>query len=290
MAEFNLEAQLERLQQVVIVGDAESSLEIVQECVDNGATAQIIVNRGLIPAMDIVGDRFRRNEYYVPEVLIAARAMTAGLGIVRPLLEEESAVPMGTVVMGTAKGDLHDIGKNLVGMMLEGAGFDVYDLGIDCSVEKFLAKAREVNADIVGVSALLTTTMVQMRSVVDAIHEADLPAEGKVIIGGAPVTQQYANDIGADGYAADAASGVALAKRLMGHTVEMSAEESARALLLEVRDLYESAIRMQKSEDIREGVLEARELAEEAREKGADLIELQRLLDAIDRELTVRPA
>ena len=288
MAQFDLEETLERLQQVVIKGDAKSSPVIVQDCVDNGTTAQIVVNRGLIPAMDIVGDRFRRNEYYVPEVLIAARAMKAGLDIVRPLLAEESAVSLGTVVMGTAKGDLHDIGKNLVGMMLEGAGFDVYDLGIDCGVEKFLAKAQEVNADIVGVSALLTTTMVQMKRVVDAVHAADLPADGKVIIGGAPVTQQYANDIGADGYAADAASAVALAKRLMGMEVAMSAEEAARALLLEVRDLYETAIRRDKVEDIREGVLEARELAEEAREKGADLIELQRILDAIDRELTVQ--
>lgn len=288
MPEFDLEETLERLQQVVIKGDAKSSIEIVQECVDNGITAQIVVNRGLIPAMDIVGDRFRRNEYYVPEVLIAARAMKSGLDIVRPLLAEESVESLGTVVMGTAKGDLHDIGKNLVGMMLEGAGFDVYDLGIDCGVEKFLAKAEEVNADIVGVSALLTTTMVQMKRVVDAIHAAESPANGKVIIGGAPVTQQYANDIGADGYAADAASAVALAKRLMGIEVEMSAEEAARALLLDVRDLYETAIRKDKAEDIREGVLEAKELAEEARDKGADLIELQRILDAIDRELAVQ--
>ena len=163
--------------------------------------------------------------------------------------------------MGTAKGDLHDIGKNLVGMMLEGAGFEVYDLGIDVSVEKFLAKAQEVNADIVGVSALLTTTMVGMKRVIDAIHAAESPANGKVIIGGAPVTQQYANDIGTDGYAADAASAVALAKRLMGIEVELSADEAARALLLEVRDLYETAIRRDKVADIREGVLEAKDLA-----------------------------
>lgn len=287
MPTFDLENTLERLQQVVIKGDANASPIIVQECIDNDVTAQIVVNRGLIPAMDIVGDLFRRNEYYVPEVLIAARAMQAGLNIVRPLLAEESVASLGTVVMGTAKGDLHDIGKNLVGMMLEGAGFEVYDLGIDVSVEKFLAKAQEVNADIVGVSALLTTTMVGMKRVIDAIHAAESPANGKVIIGGAPVTQQYANDIGADGYAADAASAVALAKRLMGIEVELSADEAARALLLEVRDLYETAIRRDKVADIREGVLEAKDLAEEAREKGADLIELQRILDAIERELSV---
>ena len=158
---------------------------------------------------------------------------------------------------------------------------------IDVSVEKFLAKAQEVNADIVGVSALLTTTMVGMKRVIDAIHAAESPANGKVIIGGAPVTQQYANDIGADGYAADAASAVALAKRLMGIEVALSADEAARALLLEVRDLYETAIRRDKVEDIREGVLEAKDLAQEAREKGADLIELQRILDAIERELSV---
>ena len=287
MSTFDLENTLERLQHVVIKGDANASLSIVHECIDNDVTAQIVVNRGLIPAMDIVGDLFRRNEYYVPEVLIAARAMQAGLNIVRPLLAEESVASLGTVVMGTAKGDLHDIGKNLVGMMLEGAGFDVYDLGIDVSVEKFLAKAQEVNADIVGVSALLTTTMVGMKRAIDTIHAAEHPANGKVIIGGAPVTQQYANDIGADGYAADAASAVALAKRLMGIEVELSADEAARALLLEVRDLYETAIRRDKVEDIREGVLEAKDLAEEAREKGADLIELQRILDAIERELSV---
>lgn len=287
MSTFDLENTLERLQQVVIKGDANACPSIVQDCIDNDVTAQIVVNRGLIPAMDIVGDLFRRNEYYVPEVLIAARAMQAGLNIVRPLLAEESVASLGTVVMGTAKGDLHDIGKNLVGMMLEGAGFEVYDLGIDVSVEKFLAKAQEVNADIVGVSALLTTTMVGMKRVIDAIHAAESPANGKVIIGGAPVTQQYANDIGADGYAADAASAVALAKRLMGIEVALSADEAARALLLEVRDLYETAIRRDKVEDIREGVLEAKDLAQEAREKGADLIELQRILDAIERELSV---
>ena len=285
VAAFELDSTLAELQEAIIKGDAKSSPGLVQFCIDNDTTAQVVVTRGLIPAMDIVGDRFRRNEYYVPEVLIAARAMKAGLNLLRPLLAEESVEAIGKVVIGTAKGDLHDIGKNLVGMMLEGAGFDVIDLGTDCSVEEYVAKAREIEADIVAISALLTTTMVQMKRVVDAVDEAGLPIDTKVIIGGAPVTQQYADEVGADGYAPDAASGVALAKRMVGAAVEESADEAARRMVLEVRDLYESAVRQENAEDIRKGVLEAKDRAEEARGKGADLYELQSLLDAIDREL-----
>lgn len=285
MAAFDLDSTLKQLQETIIKGDAKSSPELVQACIDNGAGAQVVVTRGLIPAMDIVGDRFRRNECYVPEVLLAARAMKMGMSLLRPLLAEDSVEALGKVVIGTAKGDLHDIGKNLVGMMLEGAGFDVFDLGTNCGAEEYVAKAREVEADVVAVSALLTTTMVEMKRVVDAIGEAGLPAGTKVMVGGAPVTQQYADEVGADGYASDAASGVVVAKKLMGLAVRETGDEAARPLLLEVRDLYETAVRLENAEDVRNGVLEARERAEEARHKGADLDELQNLLDVIDREL-----
>jgi 5-methyltetrahydrofolate--homocysteine methyltransferase len=165
--------------------------------------------------MNVIGERFKKNEVYVPEVLIAARAMKAGMVILQPKLTAAGVQPLGVAVIGTVKGDLHDIGKNLVGMMLEGAGFKVVDLGIDVSSEKFVSAARENNAKVIGVSALLTTTMTNMKEVVTTLKGSDMVGKAKVMIGGAPVTQAFSDEIGADGYAPDAASAADLAKKLL---------------------------------------------------------------------------
>ena len=164
--------------------------------------------------MSVIGERFKKNEVYVPEVLIAARAMKAGMDLLQPLLAEAGVEPVGKVVLGTVKGDLHDIGKNLVRMMLQGGGFEVIDCGIDVSAEKFIESIKESGAKVVALSALLTTTMPQMAEVVKSLKEAGIDA--KTMIGGAPVTQAYADEIGADGYAPDAASAVDTAKKLVG--------------------------------------------------------------------------
>jgi 5-methyltetrahydrofolate--homocysteine methyltransferase len=166
--------------------------------------------------MNEVGRRFKNNEFYVPEVLIAARAMHAAMDVLKPLLAASDVQPVGTVVIGTVKGDLHDIGKNLVAMMLEGGGFNVIDLGVDVSPEKFLQAVREHKPNIVGLSALLTTTMPAMKTTIEALKEAGVRDQVKVIIGGAPVTQRFADEIGADGYAPDAASAVDVARQLLG--------------------------------------------------------------------------
>jgi len=171
-----------------------------------------ILNTGLIGAMDIVGKKFSDGELFVPEMLMAARAMKAGLEVLKPHLSGETAVSRGTVVIGTVKGDLHDIGKNLVAMMMEGAGFDVVDLGVDIDAEKFVKAATEHNAGVVALSALLTTTMPAMQATIIAIKEAGI--EAKTIIGGAPVTEAYADQIGADGYSEDAPGAVELARKL----------------------------------------------------------------------------
>lgn len=195
----------------VIAGKLPVVKELVQAAIDQGVPAEQILQDGLLAGMAVIGDRFKRNEIYVPNVLLAARAMKAGTEMIKPLLVQAGVKPLATVVIGTVKGDLHDIGKNLVGMMMEGAGLKVVDAGIDVSAEKFVALARENQAKVVGVSALLTTTMLNMKGVVDAAH-----AEGfKVMIGGAPVTQSFADEIGADGYSPDAASAAELAKTLV---------------------------------------------------------------------------
>jgi 5-methyltetrahydrofolate--homocysteine methyltransferase len=186
---------------------------LVEAALAEGAAAQEILNSGLLDAMNEVGQRFKRNEVFVPEVLVAARAMKAGTELLKPHLIKAGVQAVATAVMGTVKGDLHDIGKNLVIMMLEGAGFAVVDAGVDVTPEKFVALAQEHNAKIVGLSALLTTTMPSMKGAVDAIRAAGVPA--KVIIGGAPVTQAYCDAIGADGYSPDAASAAELARRLI---------------------------------------------------------------------------
>lgn len=187
--------------------------KLVEGLLAEGAAAQDILNNGLLEAMSEVGQRFKRNEVFVPEVLVAARAMKAGTELLKPHLIKAGVQAVVTAVMGTVKGDLHDIGKNLVIMMLEGAGFAVVDAGVDVAPEKFVALAKEHNAKIVGLSALLTTTMPSMKGAVEALRAAGLSA--KVIIGGAPVTQAYCDAIGADGYSADAASAAELAKRLI---------------------------------------------------------------------------
>jgi len=199
----------------LIRGKAPEVKELVQKAVDEGEDIQKILNEGLLAGMDFVGDKFKKNEFYVPEVLIAARAMKEGMQILRPLLAEKNIKGAGIVVLGTVKGDLHDIGKNLVGMMLEGAGFEVVDLGIDIAPEKFVQIAEEKNADIIGLSALLTTTMVGMKDVISSLNKSNLKGKIKVVIGGAPVTQDYADEIEADGYAPDAASAVDKAKELL---------------------------------------------------------------------------
>jgi 5-methyltetrahydrofolate--homocysteine methyltransferase len=187
--------------------------KLVEAALAEGVVAQDILNKGLLEAMGEVGQRFKKNEVFVPEVLVAARAMKAGTEILKPHLIKAGVQSVATAVMGTVKGDLHDIGKNLVIMMLEGAGFAVVDAGVDVSPDKFVSLAKEHNAKIVGLSALLTTTMPSMKGAVEAIRAAGIPA--KVIIGGAPVTQAYCDAIGADGYSADAASAADLARRLI---------------------------------------------------------------------------
>ncbi len=189
--------------------------ELVQAAVDEGVGVEEILNEGLIAGMAVVGERFKNNEVYVPEVLIAARAMHAGMDILQPLFEKAGVEPLARVAIGTVQGDLHDIGKNLVLMMLKGAGFQVNDLGIDVSPEKFVQAAKE-GEQMLCLSALLTTTMPAMKTTIEALQKEGLGEKVKTIIGGAPLTQNYADEIGADGYAPDAASAVDKAKELLG--------------------------------------------------------------------------
>ncbi len=203
---------VEQIQEAVIKGRAPEVVSLVTAALEQGVAASDLLNKGLCAGMGIVGERFKKNEVFVPQVLLAARAMKQGTDLLKPHLIAAGVTPFATAVIGTIKGDLHDIGKNLVGMMLEGAGFKVVDAGIGVAPERFVELAQEHDAKIVGVSALLTTTMVTMRAVVEAVRAAGLPA--KVMIGGAPVTQAFCDEIGADGYSPDAASAAELAKRL----------------------------------------------------------------------------
>jgi len=206
-------ADLKALGEAIIKGDQSSAVKLTKEAIDGGVSPAEILNNGLVAGMSVIGERFKKNEVYIPEVLIAARAMKSAMEILQPRLTATGVKPIGTVVIGTVQGDLHDIGKNLVAMMLKGAGFNVVDLGVDCSAEKFIAAVSEHKANIIAMSALLTTTMPAMEKGIKAIKDAGVKA--KVMIGGAPVTQGYADKIGADGYSADAASAVDLAKKLM---------------------------------------------------------------------------
>ncbi|HHY98319.1 MAG TPA: cobalamin-binding protein [Firmicutes bacterium] len=196
-------------------GNAPKVKTLVETALNSGIDPQTVLNEGLIPAMGRVGEKFKKNEIYVPEVLIAARAMYAGLDVLRPLLAKGGIKRTGKIVIGTVKGDLHDIGKNLVKMMFEGAGFEVIDLGTDVSESKFVEAVRTEKPDLLGMSALLTTTMLSMKSTIEALKQANLRDSVKVIIGGAPVTEKYAQDIGADGYAPDASSAVDVGKQLI---------------------------------------------------------------------------
>lgn len=199
----------------IVSGDARSAVALTRGALNAGEDPVELVRGCMVPAMDEVGRRFECEEYFVPELLISARAMKTALDLLRPLLAAEGASPAGSVVIGTVKGDLHDIGKNLVASMLEGAGFEVHDLGADVPAEKFTEAVRSSRVDIVALSALLTVTMPSMKSTIEALREAGLRERVKVIIGGAPVTRQYAEEIGADGYSENASAAVALARRLM---------------------------------------------------------------------------
>lgn len=190
--------------------------KIIKDALDNNIPAISILNEGLVPAMSIIGDKFSESEIYIPDVLIAARAMQFGMDILRPLLTDDKATYRGTVVIGTVKGDLHDIGKNLVKYMLQGGGFNVIDLGNDVSPEKFIDAVRVHNPQIIAMSALLTTTMGSMKDVIDATEEAGIRDRLKIMIGGAPVTQEFADKIKADGYAKDAGSAIHKAIELSG--------------------------------------------------------------------------
>jgi 5-methyltetrahydrofolate--homocysteine methyltransferase len=210
-----MEQTLEPIYKAVLNGDKDAATENVQTALDTGTDAGVILQEALIPAMGEVGRLFEAGEYYVPEMLIAARAMQAGLAILKPLLVDSDIKPTGKVAIGTVKGDLHDIGKNLVGMMLEGAGFDICDLGTDVSPEKFIGAINDEEVDIIAMSALLTTTMPMMEATIKAVDEAGLRNTVKIIVGGAPVTNEYAEKIGADGFAPDASQAASLAKSLV---------------------------------------------------------------------------
>lgn len=196
-------------------GDARSVHSITEKALAQNIPAEDILNQGLVSGMSVISEKFKNNEVFIPEVLVSAKAMKAGMELLKPLLAQANLESEGKVVIGTVKGDLHDIGKNIVAMLLEGAGFEVTDLGADVPKEKFLEFAEKENADILGMSALLTTTMTYMREVIEALENADMKSKVKVIIGGAPITRSFADQINADGYAPDAASAVDLAKGLL---------------------------------------------------------------------------
>jgi 5-methyltetrahydrofolate--homocysteine methyltransferase len=205
-------ADLEALAQAIIGGKKDQAEALTKEAIAEGVPAGDILNNGLVAGMNVVGQKFKANEFYVPEVLIAARAMKSAMEHLKPALAETGAEPVARVAIGTVKGDLHDIGKNLVAMMLEGAGFEIIDLGVDVKPEKFAEAVQEKNANIIALSALLTTTMPAMKDTISALEAAGVRDGVKIMIGGAPVTQNYADEIGADGYSPDAASAVDTAK------------------------------------------------------------------------------
>lgn len=206
-------ASFESVSQSVISGKEAQVKEQVQELINAGSAPMDIINSGLVAGMNVVGVRFKAGEMFVPEVLMSAKAMSGGIALVKPLMTDTDMPSAGTVIIGTVKGDLHDIGKNLVAMLLESGGFTVVNIGIDIEPEKFVAAAKEHNANIVAMSALLTTTMPKMKDTIELIKEEGIKV--KCIIGGAPVSQEYANAIGADGFAPDAASAVDLCKQLL---------------------------------------------------------------------------
>jgi len=206
-------ADLKALAEAVIKGDQTTAVNVTKAALSEGMAPKSILDEGLIAGMDVIGGRFKRNEVYIPEVLIAARAMKMAMEVLEPELTKAGVQPIGKLVIGTVQGDLYDIGKNLVAMMLKGAGFEVIDLGVDVAPAKFVEEAKAKNVQLVGMSALLTTTMPGMEKTIKALKEAGVKA--KIMVGGAPVTQSFAEKIGAQGYAPDAASAVDTAKRLV---------------------------------------------------------------------------
>lgn len=208
-------SDLTKLYDAIVNGDAKAAVAVTREAIANDVDPQELVTKYMIPAMDEMGRRFDCSEAFVPELLIAARAMKGALELIRPLLAARGAEPAGRVVIGTVKGDLHDIGKNLVSSMLEGAGFEVVDLGVDVAPEKFVRTIAEKKAQLVAFSALLTTTMPFMKTTIEELKKAGVRHQVKVMIGGAPVTQRYADEIGADGYSENANGAVALARKLV---------------------------------------------------------------------------
>jgi len=210
-----MDAITEKIYQAILNGEREAAITAVEEAIGAKISAEKILKEGMMPAMSEAGRLFEEGEYFVPELLIAARAMQGGMEVLRPLLVVEDVEPVGKIVIGTVKGDLYDIGKNLVGMMLEGAGFEVVDLGADVDPEKFVEAVRANQATLVGMSALLTTTMTNMPAVIEALKAAGLRNQVKVMIGGAPITDAYARQIGADGYAPDASQAAKLALSLV---------------------------------------------------------------------------
>ena len=208
-------ADLQKLYDAVLNGDAKTAVEITRQAIAENMDPLTLISGTMVPAMDEVGKRYEEEEYFVPELLLSARAMKGSLELLRPLLAERGAKPTGTVAIGTVKGDLHDIGKNLVASMLEGGGFEVIDLGADVAPGLFVETARARNAKLVALSALLTVTMNSMRTTIEAFQTAGLRDQVKVMVGGAPVTQQFADEIGADGFTENASTAVALARKLI---------------------------------------------------------------------------
>jgi 5-methyltetrahydrofolate--homocysteine methyltransferase len=207
---------LHQLYSAILNGEEKLAFQLAEQALSQGESPADLISRWMIPAMDEVGRLFEAQEYFIPELLLAGRAMKAALEPLRPLLAASGAQPTGRVVIGTVKGDLHDIGKNLVASMLEGAGFEVFDLGIDVPAEKFVEAVRTRNPDIVALSALLSVTMPEMKKTIDALNLAGIRGQVKILVGGAPVTRDYAESVGADGYGDNASSAVTLARSLLG--------------------------------------------------------------------------
>ena len=209
---------LEKIREAVLVGDLESASSLTKKALDSGVSPEQVLKESLIAAMDIVGQEFETGVRYIPEMLISAEAMKASMELLRPQLLESGVESRGKVVIGTVEGDLHDIGKDLVATLLEGAGFEILDLGVEVSAQRFVDAVREHEPHVVAMSALLTTTMIHMPEVIRALEETDLRKKVRIVVGGAPITKAYAAEIGADGYAADASSAVALVKGLIPDT------------------------------------------------------------------------
>lgn len=212
--------KIDDIRSAVINGDNKTSKSLVEQALASGVDPSLLLNGALISAMTEVGELFEKQEFFIPEMLIAARAMKEALVVLRPRLQEEGVKPVGRIVLATVQGDLHDIGKNLVGIMMEGAGFEVIDLGVDASADKVVAAVREFQPELVGLSALLTTTMLKIDETIQALEEAGIRQQVKVIVGGAPLTQEYATSIGADLYAADAASAARVSVQAIGQSAE----------------------------------------------------------------------